>query len=124
MSEALQGDISREFYAILEHLQMAEFLCFIVVFFCNENFCAIFGVVVASEFHACVCVVVCVCVLQWHGQQRRDEEDRGGWGGDGGGRERGNHVLCASQSWLLAGCVGNHSEGVTSRSFPSFARPT
>ena len=26
-------------------------------------------------------------------------------------------MLCASQSWLLAGCVGNHSEGVTSRRF-------
>ena len=37
--------------------------------------------------------------------------------GDGSGRERGNHMLRASQSWLLAGCVGNHSEGVTSRRF-------
>ena len=37
MSEALEGDISREFYAILEHLQMAEFLYFVAVFFCNKN---------------------------------------------------------------------------------------
>ena len=32
MSEALEGDISMEFYAILEHLQIVEFLCFVVVF--------------------------------------------------------------------------------------------
>jgi len=32
MSEDLEGDISREFYAILEHLQMAEFLYFVAVF--------------------------------------------------------------------------------------------
>ena len=78
MSEALEGDISREFYAILEHLQMAEFLYFVAVFFCNKN-CAIFGVVVASEFYACVCIVmyggvcvcVCVCVKMFRGRIRK-----------------------------------------------------
>ena len=71
MSEALEGDISREFYAILEHLQIAEFLCFVVVFFCNENLCALYGVIVASEFHAFVCVCVCVCVNVFRGRIRK-----------------------------------------------------
>ena len=65
----------------------------------------------------CVCVYTCMCVC-YNGTVSSEKVKRRVLGGvgDGSGRERGNHVLCGLQSWLLQ-AVCKHFQGVTTRSF-------